>query len=70
MLWVFVCIGVAFCGVAVLGVLAVRVFVEVQRLARRIGESSRRLTEAAEEFQRHTEPLAARAGEVARGVRK
>ncbi len=68
MLWVFACIALAFCGIAVLGVLAIRVFLEVQRLARQVGDSSRRLAGAAEEFQRQAEPLAARAGQATRSV--
>lgn len=68
MLWVFVCVAVAFCGLAVLAVFAVRVFVEVHRLARQVGESSRRLAEAAERFQRHAEPLAVRSGEALRAA--
>jgi len=66
MLWLFVCTALAFCGIAVLGVLGVRVHLEAGRLAREIGDSSRRLGTAAERFQRTAEPLAVRAGEIAR----
>lgn len=67
MLWVFVCVALAFGGIAVLGISAVRVFVEVQRLARQVGDSSQRLAAAAEDLQRLAEPLAAQAGQVVRG---
>jgi hypothetical protein len=66
MLWVFVCTALAFCGIAVLGVLGIRVYVEAGRLARQIGDSSAALESAAERFQRTAEPLASRAGEMAR----
>lgn len=66
MVWILIGTAVAFCGIAVLGVLGVRVYLEVGRLARQIGDSSHALESAAERFQRTAEPLAARAGEMAR----
>ncbi|MCQ4082664.1 hypothetical protein NGB36_19145 [Streptomyces sp. RB6PN25] len=66
MLWLYVCTALAFCGIAVLGVLGIRVYVEAERLARQVGDSSRRIASAADEFQRSAEPLAARAGEITR----
>lgn len=66
MLWIFVCTALAFCGIAVLGVLGVRVYLEAGRLARQIGESSQALGTAAERFQRTAEPLAARTGDLTR----
>ena len=66
MLWVFVCTALAFCGIAVLGALALRVHAETVRLARQVGESSRRLAAAAEEFRQAAEPVATRAGEIIR----
>lgn len=66
MLWIFACTALAFGGIALLGVLGVRVWVEAGRLARRIDESSRELGAAAERFQHTAEPLAARMGDLAR----
>ncbi len=66
MLWVLLSTALAFCGVAVLGVLGVRVYLETGRLARQIGASSRELGGAAERFQRAAEPLAARTGDLTR----
>ncbi|GAA1907102.1 hypothetical protein [Streptantibioticus ferralitis] len=66
MLWILLATALAFCGIAVLGVLGIRVYVEVRRLARQIGDSSQALASAAEEFQRDAEPLAARAGTAVR----
>jgi hypothetical protein len=54
-------LALAFCGLAVLGVLAVRVFVEARRLGRQVGESSERIVRAAQELQRAAVPLADRA---------
>jgi hypothetical protein len=68
MLWLFACTALAFCGIAVLGVLAVRVYVEVRRLAQEVAHSSQRFAAAAEEFQRGAEPLAARTGEAVRAT--
>ncbi len=66
MLWLFLCTALAFCGIAVLGVLGIRVYLETARLARQIDASSQALGSAAERFQRTAEPLAVRAGELAR----
>jgi hypothetical protein len=57
MLWPMLALALAFTGIAVLAVLAVRVFIEVRRLARQVGESSRRITRAAEDLERATAPL-------------
>ncbi|MDX3229660.1 hypothetical protein PV419_29375 [Streptomyces sp. ME19-01-6] len=57
MLWPMLALALAFTGIVVLAVLAVRVFVEVRRLARQVGESSRRITRAAEDLERATAPL-------------
>jgi hypothetical protein len=66
MLWLYLCTALAFCGIAVLGVLGIRVYVAAERLARQVGDGSRRIASAAEECQRSAEPLATRAGEIAR----
>ncbi|MFI6208567.1 hypothetical protein ACIBAI_19535 [Streptomyces sp. NPDC051041] len=52
MLWPMFAVAVGFLGLAVLGVLAVRVFVEAQRLGRQVSDSARRINRAAEELER------------------
>ncbi|MGK5630071.1 hypothetical protein [Streptomyces sp. URMC 123] len=66
MFWSMLAVALAFSGIAVLGVLAVRVGIEVRRLARQVGDASQRITEAAEELERAATPLAARGGRVPR----
>ncbi|MEV6314964.1 hypothetical protein [Streptomyces sp. NPDC051776] len=67
MFWPMLAIALGFCGIAVLGVLAIRVFVEVRRLARQVAESSERITRAAEGLERSALPLASTARETAAG---
>jgi hypothetical protein len=62
MLWPMFFLALAFCGIAVLGVLAVRVGLEVRRFARAVGDGSERIARAAEELERSVVPLSARAG--------
>ncbi|MFF4758053.1 hypothetical protein [Streptomyces sp. NPDC001292] len=52
MFWAMLAVAAGFVGLAVLGVLAVRVFVEAQRLGRQVTESTRRINRAAEELER------------------
>ncbi|MBL1067372.1 hypothetical protein [Streptomyces sp. 7-21] len=64
-------IVLAVAGLAVLGVLAVRVGLEVRRLARAVAESTERLERAAADLERSAAPLAARAGQMRRaGVQR
>ncbi|MGW0394288.1 hypothetical protein ACWDYJ_26055 [Streptomyces sp. NPDC003042] len=65
MLWPMLAIALGFLGVAVLSVLAVRVFVEVRRLSGQVAEASRRITEASGDLERAATDLA-RAGRAAR----
>ncbi|ARF54509.1 hypothetical protein [Streptomyces gilvosporeus] len=58
MLWPMIAVALGFLGIAVLGVLAVRVFAEVRRLARQIGVASERIQRAAEDLERAATPLA------------
>ncbi|MDT0389958.1 hypothetical protein [Streptomyces sp. DSM 41921] len=58
MFWPMFAIAVGFVGLAVLGVLAVRVFVEAQRLGRQVTDSARRISRAAEDLERATESAA------------
>ncbi|UQI44435.1 hypothetical protein M1P56_08775 [Streptomyces sp. HU2014] len=66
MFWPMLAIALAFSGIAVLGVLAVRVLVEARRLAAQVSESSRRITRAAEDLERAATPLAAQAAHTLR----
>ncbi|WP_031507602.1 hypothetical protein [Streptomyces megasporus] len=66
MAWPMFFLALAFCGIAVLGVLAVRVGLEVRRLARAVGDGCERLARAAEDLERAATPLAARAGRTER----
>ncbi|MEU9115023.1 hypothetical protein AB0D04_25365 [Streptomyces sp. NPDC048483] len=59
MLWPMIAVALGFLGIAVLGVLAIRVFVEVRRLARQVGAASARIQRAAEDLERAATPLAA-----------
>ncbi|MFJ6790500.1 hypothetical protein ACWDBF_33065 [Streptomyces angustmyceticus] len=62
MLWPMIAIALGFAGIAVLGVLAVRVFAEVRRLARQVEATSGRIQRAAEDLERAAVPLAFEAG--------
>ncbi|MEU9238083.1 hypothetical protein [Streptomyces shenzhenensis] len=52
MFWAMVAVAVGFVGLAVLGVLAVRVFLEARRLGAQVAESARRINRAAEDLER------------------
>ncbi len=52
MFWAMVAVAVGFLGLAVLGVLAVRVFLEAQRLGRQVTASAQRINRAAEDLER------------------
>ncbi|WP_105974660.1 hypothetical protein [Streptomyces geranii] len=52
MFWPMVAVAVGFLGLVVLGVLAVRVFLEAQRLGRQVTDSARRIGRAAEDLER------------------
>ncbi|MCX4401878.1 hypothetical protein ACFV8Z_32130 [Streptomyces sp. NPDC059837] len=52
MFWSMFAIVVGFLGVAVLGVLAVRVFVEAERLGKQVADSARRINQAADDLER------------------
>ncbi|WKX69430.1 hypothetical protein [Streptomyces sp. XD-27] len=66
MLWPMLALALSFCGIAVLGVLAVRVFVEVRRLARQVAESSDRIARASADLERAALPLAGHVDQVRR----
>ncbi|MGW0083317.1 hypothetical protein [Streptomyces sp. NPDC003393] len=52
MFWPMFAVAVGFLGLAVLAVLAVRVFVEARRLGQQVSESASRINRAAEELER------------------
>ena len=52
MFWPMFAVAVGFVGLAVLGVLAVRVFLEAQRLGRQVADSAQRIGRAAEDLER------------------
>jgi hypothetical protein len=52
MFWPMFAVAVGFLGLAVLGVLAVRVFLEARRLGAQVAESARRINRAAEDLER------------------
>lgn len=52
MFWPMFAVAAGFLGVAVLGVLAVRVFVEAERLGRQVSDSANRISRAAEDLER------------------
>ncbi|WP_255952846.1 hypothetical protein [Streptomyces odontomachi] len=61
MFWAMLAIAVGFLGLAVLGVLAVRVFVAAEQLSRQVTDSAQRVNRAAADLERAA-ASAARAG--------
>jgi hypothetical protein len=59
MFWPMLAIALGFLGVAVLGVLAIKVFVEAQRLGRQVTTTTERINQASEELERAATHLAA-----------
>ncbi|WP_217130289.1 hypothetical protein [Streptomyces sp. AC558_RSS880] len=62
MFWPMFAVTVGFLGLLVLGVLAVRVFVEAERLGRQVTDSARRISRAAEDLERASASTARSAG--------
>ncbi|MGD9484357.1 hypothetical protein WDH52_14050 [Streptomyces sp. TRM70308] len=60
MLWPMFFLALAFCGIAVLGVLGVRVALQVRRFSRAVGDSAERIARATEDLERAALPLAGR----------
>ncbi|MEU0964501.1 hypothetical protein ABZ357_03315 [Streptomyces sp. NPDC005917] len=52
MFWPMFAVAVGLVGLAVLGVLAVRVFLEARRLGAQVADSARRINRAAEDLER------------------
>ncbi|MFB7590692.1 hypothetical protein [Streptomyces sp. NPDC056169] len=63
MFWPMLAIALGFLGIAVLGVLGIKVFLEVQRLGRQVARTTERITQAAEELETAAVGLA-RTGET------
>lgn len=64
MFWPMFAVALGFLGLLVLGVLAVRVFIEAERLGRQVTDSTRRIGQAAEELERAASGAARSAGTV------
>ncbi|MCC0099082.1 hypothetical protein K7B10_30750 [Streptomyces flavotricini] len=64
MLWPMLAIALGFLGLAVLAVLAVRVFVEVRRLSGQVELASRRIADASADLERAANDLARTGGAV------
>ncbi|MFB6907649.1 hypothetical protein ACFCWB_25605 [Streptomyces bacillaris] len=59
MFWPMLAIALGFLGVAVLGVLGIKVFVEAQRLGRQVTATTDRISQASEDLERAATRLAA-----------
>ncbi|WP_405878658.1 hypothetical protein OG762_08470 [Streptomyces sp. NBC_01136] len=57
MYWPMFAVAVGFVGLAVLGVLAVRIFLEARRLGAQVADSARRINRAAEDLERAVDTL-------------
>ena len=66
MWWIFVSVGLAAAGLAVLAVFAARVFGAVGELAAQVAASGDELAAAGDRLQRAAAPTAKRAGEIIR----
>jgi hypothetical protein len=59
MLWPMIAVALGFLGIAVLGVLAIQVFLEARRLGRQVAATTERINLAAEDLERAATRLAA-----------
>jgi hypothetical protein len=66
MWWLFAVVGLSTAGLLVLGVLAVRVYLAVEDLARQVAESTRALSAATDRLQQAAGRVSTRAGEISR----
>ncbi|MEU6125554.1 hypothetical protein [Streptomyces sp. NPDC047123] len=64
MFWAMLAIAAGFLGLAVLGVMAIKVFVEAERLGRQVTETTRQINRASEDLERAAAGVA-RAGREA-----
>ncbi|MEU9010094.1 hypothetical protein AB0D12_09935 [Streptomyces sp. NPDC048479] len=65
MLWPMLAIALGFLGIAVLGVLGIRVFLEAQRLGIEVARTAERINRAAEDLENAATGLA-RTGDALR----
>ncbi|WP_137990382.1 hypothetical protein [Streptomyces vilmorinianum] len=65
MFWPMLAIALGFLGIAVLGILGIKVFLEARRLGRQVARTAERINRAAEDLERAAEDLA-RTGEALR----
>lgn len=59
MFWPMTAITLGFLGISVLGVLAIKVFVEAQRLGRQVADTTQKINKAAEDLERAAVELSA-----------
>ncbi|MEU6659297.1 hypothetical protein [Streptomyces sp. NPDC046821] len=64
MFWAMLAVAVGFVGLAVLGVFAIRVFVEAQRLGRQVADTTQRISRAAEDLEKAAAGTARRSHEL------
>ncbi|MYS32762.1 hypothetical protein K388_05435 [Streptomyces sp. KhCrAH-43] len=62
MFWPMLAIALGFLGIAVLGVLAIKVFVEAQRLGHQVTRTTERINRAAEDLERAAAKVAGAGG--------
>ncbi|GGZ41076.1 membrane protein [Streptomyces inusitatus] len=65
MLWPMLAVALGFLGIAVLGLLGIRVFIEARRLGLEVARTTERINRAAEDLERAATGLA-RTGETLR----
>ncbi|MCX2182486.1 hypothetical protein [Streptomyces sp. SKN60] len=65
MFWPMLAVALGFLGIAVLGVLGIKVFLEAQRLGRQVAHTTERIQEVSEDLERAASDLA-RTGETLR----
>ncbi|MGW6459206.1 hypothetical protein ACWF94_25335 [Streptomyces sp. NPDC055078] len=64
MFWPMLAIALGFLGIAVLGVLGIRVFIEAQRLGREVARTTDRINRAAEDLEKAAAGLARTGGSL------
>ncbi|MEU6984339.1 hypothetical protein ABZ946_13115 [Streptomyces sp. NPDC046324] len=62
MFWPMLAIALGFLGIAVLGILAIKVFLEAQRLGRQVASTTERINRAAEDLERAATDLSQTGG--------
>ncbi|MFG2773327.1 hypothetical protein [Streptomyces sp. NPDC048350] len=62
MFWPMLAIALGFLGIAVLGILAIKVFLEAQRLGHQVARTAERINRAAEDLERAATDLSQTGG--------